>query len=120
MNATLHPPTKPAQISRHEAAKRINLAMTRFPLILKILRELNESEVPAPGDGDIRHGCQRALTAILVEIARLDDAAPGKPSPAELIARNWLNSADAAELIDGDMLQRMQQFIDCALNSGKA
>ena len=94
--------------------------MIRFPLILQILRELSESEIPAPGDGDIRHGCERALTAILVEIARLDPAAPGKTSPAEAIAQNWLNSADATELIDGDVLQRIEQFIDCVLNSGKA
>jgi hypothetical protein len=120
MNATQHPPTNSAQISRQEAAEKINRAMTRFPMILKIFRELNDSEVPAHGDGDIRHGCERALTAILVEIARLDHAAPGKPSPAELIAQNWLNSADAADLIDGDILQRIQQFIDCVLNSGRA
>jgi hypothetical protein len=120
MNASLHPPQKPARISRQEAAEKINLAMTRFPLILKILRELSESEVPASGDGDIRHGCERALTAILVEIARLDYAAPGRPSPAELTARNWLNSADATEFIDSEVLQRIELFIDCVLNSGKA
>jgi hypothetical protein len=120
MNAILHPPAKPVQISRQEAAEKINLAMVRFPLILRTLRELSESEVPSPGDGDIRHGCERALTAILVAIARLDYAAPGKVLPAEAIARNWLNSAEATEFIDGDILQRIEQFIDCVLNTGKA
>lgn len=120
MTAILPPPTRPVQISRQEVAEKINLAMTRFPLILKIFREMNDAEVPAPGDLDIRHGCQRALTAILVEIARLDCAAPGKPSPAELTAQNWLNSPDAVQLIDSDVLQRIQQFIDCVLNSKKA
>lgn len=120
MNAILYPPTKPVQISRQEAAEKINLAMARFPLILKILRELGESEIPSAGDADIRHGCERALTAILVEIARLDCAAPGKFSPTETIAQSLLNSPDAREFVDGDVLQRIEQFIDCVLNTGKA
>ena len=116
MNAFIHAPTRSCQRSRHEAAEKIHLTMIRFPLILKILRSLSEAEVPLPGDDDIRHGCERALTAILVEIARLDPAAPGKTSPAEETVRSWLDSAEAVELVDGDVLQRMEQFIDCVLD----
>lgn len=120
MNAILPPPTSVAQRSRQEAAEKINLAMTRFPLILEILRDLGDSEAPAPGDADIRHGCERALTAILVAIARLDPVPPGKASQAEAVAQSWLRSADATELVDGDVLQRIEQFIDCVLHSRKA
>jgi hypothetical protein len=93
--------------------------MARFPLILQILGELGQAPVPFPGDDDIRHGCERALTAMLSELARIKIAPAGKPSKAEETAQSWLSSPGSAQLIDADKLQRMQQFIDRILNSAR-
>lgn len=103
--------------SRRQAAEEINQAMARFPLIVQILGELNESPIPLPGDDDIRHGCERALTGMLSELARIQPVPPGKSSKAEETAQAWLHSTAAPPLVDVDKLQRMQQFIDCILNS---
>lgn len=105
--------------SRKQSAEEINRAMARFPLIVQILGELNQSPIPLPGDDDIRHGCERALTGILSELARIDCAPPGKSSKAEETAQTWLLNIPANQLVDVDRLQRMQQFIDCILNSAK-
>jgi hypothetical protein len=75
--------------------------------------------VPFPGDDDVRHGCERALTAMLSELARIEVAPAGKPSKAEEIAQCWLTSSVSGQLIDVDKLQRMQQFIDRILNAAK-
>lgn len=90
--------------------------MARFPLILRILGELRSAPLPFPGDGDIRHGCERALTGMLSELARIQKAPAGKSSKAEESAQAWLQDAKASELIDADLLERMQQFIDAILN----
>ncbi len=109
----------PAPQSRKLAAEEINRAMSRFPLIVRILGELDESPIPLPGDDDIRHGCERALTGMLSELARIEPVPPGKSSKAEEAAQAWLHSTAAHKLVDVDKLQRMQQFIDCILNSAK-
>ncbi len=100
--------------------EKINRAMARFPLITKVLGELSDASVPFPGDDDIRHGCERALTAMLSELARIENAPAGKVSKAEDLAQSWLNNATSRQLIDVDKLQRMQQFIDCILNNAKS
>lgn len=91
--------------------------MARFPLIISILSELSRARFPFPGDADICHGCERALTGILSELARIEPAPPGKSCKAEEAAQAWLQNPDATRLIDADKLQRIQQFIDCTLNS---
>ncbi|MGD7651765.1 MAG: hypothetical protein ACQCXQ_01030 [Verrucomicrobiales bacterium] len=86
--------------------------MTRFGLILDTLGALDRSELPHPGDADIRHGCERALTAILLELARIEPVVQG--SPLETTDNNPLTplySATANKLIDSDQLLRMEQFI---------
>lgn len=93
--------------------------MSRFPLIVRILGELDQSPIPLPGDDDIRHGCERALTGMLSELARIEPVEPGKSSKAEDTALAWLQTSSAHKLVDVDILQRMQQFIDCILNSAK-
>lgn len=113
-NQPLNPPS---QKTRKHSADEINRAMARFPLIVQILGELGRAQMPYPGDDDIRHGCERALTAMLCELARIETAPAGKPSKAEETAQSWLHNPAAIQLIDADKLQRMQQFIDCALNS---
>ncbi len=94
--------------------------MARFPLLVQILAELNRDQIPLPGDADIRHGCERALTTMLSELARIDGAPAGKPSKAEDAAQNWLQHPDADKLIDADKLVRIQLFIDRILKPANA
>jgi len=110
----------PLHASRKHAAEEINRAMARFPLLVRTLGELGQAQVPFPGDDDIRHGCERALTAMLSELARIEVAPPGKSSKAEEIAQSWMSSSVSGQFIDVDKLQRMQQFIDRILNSANA
>lgn len=111
-------PVSPSpQSTRKFAAEEINRAMARFPMIIRVLSELSCAQFPFPGDADIRHGCERALTGILSELARIQPAPAGKPSKSEELAQAWLQNPEARRLIDADKLQRMQQFIDCTLNS---
>lgn len=101
---------KPATPSRQDTADAVHEAMTRFPLILNILGELAKSQIPLPGDADIRHGCQRGLSSILVSLSRINPAPPGPATKHEQTALNWLHSREAAELIDADQLERFQHF----------
>ena len=116
-NPTVNSPT---HTPRKHAAEEINRAMARFPQIVQILGELGQAQVPFPGDDDIRHGCERALTAMLSELARIEIAPAGKSSKAEEIAQSWLDSSVSGQFIDVDKLQRMQQVIDRILNSANA
>ena len=114
-----NPVTPPFQITRKQSCEEINRALTRFPLILRILAELRDARLPFPGDDDIRHGCERALTRMLSDLARIPPAPVGKPSKAEETARSWLQSPASRQWIDADKLERMQQFIDAILNPSK-
>lgn len=109
--------SSPSQKSRKQSIEEINRAMARFPLLVQILDELKRAPIPCPGDDDIRHGCERALTTILSELARIGCANPGKSSKAEETAQSWLQVPNARNLIDADKLERMQQLIDCILVS---
>lgn len=110
----------PPQNCRVDAAEQINHAMTRFPLVLQILGDLAKSNAPFPGDDDIRHGCERALTRILSDLARIDPAPVGTSSKAEEIARSWLHDPQALKLADADRLERIQQLIDSILPTPRA
>ncbi len=116
-------PNQPISIlpekTRKHSAEEINRAMARFPLILRILGELRNAQLPFPGDSDIRHGCERALTSLLSELAYIPKAPVGKSSKAEETAQAWLQNPAANELINADVLERMQQFIDAILNPSK-
>jgi hypothetical protein len=101
---------------RKQCAEEINRAMTRFPLIVKILKDLRETQIPKPGDNDIRHGCERALTSMLSELARIEIAPAGNSSKDEETARTWLHCPEARRFVDADILQRMQIFIDFILD----
>jgi hypothetical protein len=114
-----HPVSDTPMNTRKYAAEEVNRAMARFPLIINILSEISRAQFPFPGDDDIRHGCERALTAILSELARIHPAPAGKSCKAEELAQAWLQNPEASRLIDADKLQRMQQFIDCTLNSAR-
>ena len=107
----------PDSKTRKHSADAINRAMARFPLIVEILGELSKAQVPLPGDDDLRHGCDRTLTTMLSELARIEPAPPGKSSKAEETARGWLKSDKVVRLVDVDKLQRIQQFIDRILGS---
>lgn len=111
-----HPEEKPVSESRKKSAEAIHRAMTRFPLVVEMLGELAKAPVPFPGDADIRRGCERALTAILVQLSRIDPAPPGKSSKHEETALNWLHSKAAPQLIDADQLERFQHFIERILD----
>ena len=97
---------------RKQSADAINRVMTRFPLLLEILGELAKAQVPHPGDDDIRLGCERTLTTLLVELAKIEPAPAGKSSKSEDIAHSWLKSKEAIRLVDVDKLQRMEQVIE--------
>jgi len=109
--------THPPQKTRKQSAEAIVRVMTRFPMIVEIFEELGKAEIPYPGDDDIRHGCERALTAMLVELARIEPAPPGKPSKVEETALNWLHGKSVDHLINADQLQRIQQFIERILGT---
>lgn len=103
--------------TRKQSAEAIHHAMMRFPLIVEVLGQLRKSEVPLPGDEDIRHGCQRAITAIMVELARIEPAPPGKATKAEASAVSQVQDPETIRLIDADQLQRMEQFIQRILGT---
>jgi hypothetical protein len=86
-------------------------------MIVEILGELGKARVPFAGDADIRHGCERALTAMLSELARIQPAPSGRASKAEELARSWPLCESAAVLIDPDQLQRIQQFVERILGN---
>ena len=106
------PVSLPLQKARKHSAEEINRAMARFPLLIQILAELNQDQIPLPGDADIRHGCERALTTMLAELSRIESAPTGKSSKAEEAAQNRLQHPEADKLIDTDKLVRIQLFID--------
>ena len=114
-----NPVSPPFEITCKQSSEEINRALTRFPLILRTLAELGDARLPFPGDEDIRHGCERALTSMLSELARIPAAPAGKPSKAEETARAWLQSPESRQWIDADKLERMQQFIDAILSPSK-
>lgn len=112
---SLDPATLPPRSLRSDAVEKINHAMARFPLVLRILGELAESRCPLPGDDDIRHGCERALTRILSDLARIPPALLGEDVPDEATITGWLPHEGAHHLIDADRLERIQQLIDSIL-----
>lgn len=109
------------QYGHEEVAREINRAMERFPLILENLEELSKSLLPAPGDAEIRHGCERAITAILAALAKIDPPI-AMPSPMpegfeEQIARAWLLGELPGRLVDPARFARLSDFIDRLLPS---
>ncbi|MFT4175552.1 MAG: hypothetical protein QM627_02745 [Luteolibacter sp.] len=100
------------QKTRKQTAEAINRALVRLPLLLDVLEELSKQDFPCAGDQELRHGCDRALTAMLSRLALIDPAPNGQVSNAEKIAESWLHEARAPRLIDASKLERLQQFID--------
>jgi hypothetical protein len=108
----IHPDNKPASGPRKQTAEAVGRAMSRFPLVVEVLGKLGDSTVPLAGDAEIQHGCRRALTAMLVELSRIEPAAIGKPVKQEQMIMDWLHTREAAQLIDADQLERFQHFLD--------
>ncbi len=106
------PPENPSQKTRKQAVEAVHRAMARFPLILDTLDQLRRADVPFPGDPDLQHGCVRAITAMLVELARIEPAPQGKATKLEQAALAALHDVRATRLVDPDQLQRMLQFIE--------
>jgi hypothetical protein len=103
--------------NRKHSAEAINRAMARFPLILQVLGELGAAQVPCAGDDDLRHGCERTLTTMLAELAKIEPAPAGRTCKAVETAQGWLKGDKVVRLIDADKLQRIQQFIDRILGT---
>lgn len=110
-------PRSAKERTRREAADEINHVMTRFPLIVRMLRETKEAHVPLPGDVELERGCERALTAILGALTRIDPAEGGEATKAEETARDWLACRQVAALLDADQLERMHQVIESVLGA---
>ena len=91
------------------------MALARFPLILDILDQLATAPVPLPGDEEIRHGCERALTAMLRKTALIEPAPGGNGSSTEETVLGWLHSKRARQLIHPDQLMRIEQFVERVL-----
>ena len=106
------PESTPALNTRKQSAEAVTQALARFPLIVEILGKLGKAGIPYPGDEDIRHGCERAITSMLRELARINPAPPGKSSKAEETAIGWLHSQMACDHLNPDQLQRIQQFAE--------
>ena len=95
--------------ARKRAIDSANHAMTRFPMILQVLGEIRDGEIPCPGD--IGHGCERALTSILGELAKIKPSSPGEPDGRIETALAWIHGDAAARLVQPDLLERFEQFI---------
>lgn len=111
------PENSPPHVTRKQSAEAVHRAMMRFPLILEVLEKLGSTGVPYAGDEDIRHGCERALTSILVELARISPASPGKTSKIEESTVQLLHSKTASRLINADQLQRIDQLVERVLGT---
>ena len=98
--------------SRKHTADEVHRSLMRFPMIVDILGVLGRAQVPFPGDAEIRHGCERALTAMLLELARIEPAPDGKPVKTEETVTNMLEDKNVGRLMDADQLQRIQQFVE--------
>ena len=108
----IHPEDKSRSGSRSRTVESVRQAMVRFPLVVEVLGKLEEVAVPCAGDAEIQHGCRRALTAILVELSRIEPAVFGNSVEQERVVMEWLDSPAAARLVDADQLERFQHFID--------
>lgn len=84
---------------------------------MEILGRLNRSDTPAAGDDDLRHGCERALTAMLVRLAQMKPAPPGKACKAEKSVRRHFQTKAAGEVIDSDQFQRLEQLVNRILGA---
>ena len=111
------PESHPVLRTRKQSAEEITRVLARFPLIVEILGELGKAEIPLPGDEDIRHGCERALTSMLRELGRLEPAPPGKFSKPEETVLNLMHGKAADRLINPDQFQRIQQFVERILDT---
>ena len=107
--------TKP--VSRQQAVDAIDRTLARFCLVLRVLDELRREAIPSTGDAEIRHGCERALTGMLAELARIGAAPAASPLEREQVIRNCLNDSKTRALVDADKQERMHQFIDAILGS---
>jgi len=113
------PESHPSLKTRKQSVDAIHHALARFPLVVEILEDLAKAEIPCPGDVDIRHGCERALTAMLAGLAKIDPAPAGKPSKSEESAMTLIHTEAAGRLVHADLLQRIQQFIERILGSSR-
>lgn len=106
-------PSKPlSKKTRADHAKDVSRVVARIPLVSEILRTLSRVPMPHPGDGDIRHGCERAMTSILSELAKIDIAPPGALSKPEEQVRRVLENERNESPIHADLLDRVRQFVD--------
>lgn len=102
------------QPEREDVARRINESMERFGLILSILKTLSLSVVPAIGDSDLRHACERALTSILASVSMIPPAGEdgGPPGVEECGVNAWLAGNQPLTLLDPDKLSMLASLID--------
>lgn len=102
--------------TRADTVRRVYQAMKRFPMVVSMLETIHQSTVPLPGDAEIQHGCQRALTSMLAELSQIPPAAPGDPTAEESTITGWLTTPHACRLMDPDQLERFQNFLDRILS----
>ncbi len=101
-----------AQVAREAAVETVCGILERFEWIVEILGRLNREATPSPGDEDLRHGCQRALTSMLAALSRIRPAPPGKACKAEKSIRRVLNTKGADQCVDRDQFERLEQLVN--------
>lgn len=83
-------------------------------MILENLEELSLTLIPSPGDAEIRHGCERAMTAILSVLTKIQpaEADAASPSGEEQIALAWLVGEMPRKLVDSERFACFQFVIN--------
>ena len=96
--------------TRKHAAQRINTAMSRIPLLIEILDELDGGV--SPGDEDIRRGVHSAFASIFQCLEGIRTAPLVNPeTEAEEVASEWLIGEQANRLIPSEILVGLSQEI---------
>ncbi len=93
---------------RQDAVEALNRVLFRLPMVAGILRKINESALPSPGDDELRRGCERAITSILAELARLNPA--GHACDGLKTSDQWLDEK-LRNTLDVVTVERIEQLI---------
>ena len=103
----IKPDIHPSQ-DRRDAGEAVSRILHRLPLVADVLQRINEAALPSAGDDELRRGCERAITSILAELARLDPA--GHTHDDTISADQWLDKK-LRDSLDVVTVERIEQLI---------